>query len=154
MKILQELTGGPTHNTDLLFPDTELNTILFSHCGAGSLTLASSPESIQLGPVRLAESGVCALFPARPGMVTLVNLVGRKGTIRMSVITGVAIECGMEFPGNPLKVRFERSVLDLCREIAEEGIGHHWIGGYGDVSRELEIFCELQGIRFIGIKAS
>ncbi|NJD04210.1 MAG: hypothetical protein FIA99_16825 [Ruminiclostridium sp.] len=149
MKILYELTGQPIHNTDLLYPDPVLNTILFSHCGSGGFSIASKKADIHLGPVRLADSGVCALFPAKPGKVTLINLVGRKGTLRMSVIVGEAEECGMEFPGNPLKVKFERDVNEINKQIANEGIGHHWMGGYGDISRELEYFCRLNGIRLI-----
>lgn len=149
MKILYELTGRPVHNTDLLYPDKALNTILFSHCGSGGFSIASGREEIVLGPVRLANTGVAALFPARPGRVTLMNLVGRKGTYRMSVITGEAVECGMEFPGNPLKVRFEKGLEEINRQIAEEGIGHHWMAGYGDVSREIEYFCSLNRIRLI-----
>lgn len=149
MKILYELSGMPTHNTDLLYPDRELNTILFSHCGSGGFSIASSDKDIQFGPVRLADTGVCSLFPAKPGKVTLVNLVGRKGTFRMSVITGEALQCGMEFPGNPLKVKFDKDVDDINRQIALEGAGHHWIGGYGDLSKELEYFCKLNRIRLI-----
>lgn len=147
MKILYELTGAPVHNTDLLFPDPASNTILFSHCGSGGFSIADKKENIHFGPVRLANTGVCSLFPAKPGKVTLINLVGRRGTYRMAVMVGEAVECGMEFPGNPLKVRFEKDVLTACRWIAEEGIGHHWIAGYGDVSEELEYFCRLNGIK-------
>lgn len=149
MKILYELTGQPVHNTDLLYPDTGLNTILFSHCGSGGFSIAKTKEEIHLGPVRLADSGVCTLFPAKPGKVTLINLVGRKGTLRMSVILGNAVECGMEFPGNPLKVYFDKPVLEINRQIAAEGIGHHWMGGYGDVTKEIEHFCSINEIRLI-----
>ena len=149
MKLLYELTGKPIHNTDLLYPDNALNTILFSHCGSGGFSIASSREDIHLGPVRLADSGVCAMFPAKTGKVTLANLVGRKGTLRLSSLVGEAIGCEMEFPGNPLKVIFNTNVNEINRRIAIEGIGHHWMGGYGDVTQELEYFCRLKDIRFI-----
>jgi L-fucose isomerase-like protein len=151
MKILFDITGMPVHNTDLLYPDQGLNTILFSHCGSSGFSTAGKKEEICLAPVRLCDTGVCALFPAKKGKVTLVNLVGRSGTYRMSVMTGEAIECGMEFPGNPFKVKFDNDVNEINRKIASEGIGHHWIGCYGDVSGELEIFCDLKGIRYIGL---
>ncbi|MDR3551970.1 MAG: hypothetical protein P4L75_02495 [Clostridia bacterium] len=149
MKILRELTGKPIHNTDLLYPDEELNTILFSHCGSGGFSIAADAQSIHLAPVRLAESGVCARFPAKTGAVTLANLVGRRGTMRMSVGSGESVACGMEFPGNPLKIQFAAKVGELNRRIAYEGIGHHWMCGYGDVTRELEHFCRLCGIKLI-----
>jgi len=151
MKILYNLTGEPIHNTDLLYPDPITQTILFSHCGSGGFSIANDPAQIQLSPVRLLNQGVCALFPARVGVVTLVNLVGRRGTFRMSAITGEAIKCGMEFPGNPLKVRFQRSLEDLNEEIASKGIGHHWMAGYGDVRKELEYFCSLNKIQYYSL---
>ncbi len=149
MKLLSELTGGPVHNTDLLYPDPDGDTILFSHCGSGAFSLAAAKEDVQLAPVRLAGCGVCTLFPARPGTVTLINLVGRRGTLRLSAIVGEAVTCGMEFPGNPLKVHFQRSVTDIVQNIAEEGSGHHWMAGYGNVIQELEAFCSLAGVRMI-----
>jgi hypothetical protein len=81
--------------------------------------------------------------------VTLVNLVGRKGTYRMTILAGEAVPCGMEFPGNPLKVRFEAPVGELNRRIVEEGVGHHWMGGVGRVGRELDLFCKMAGIRTV-----
>ncbi|MCL1896593.1 MAG: hypothetical protein FWG03_08605 [Clostridiales bacterium] len=151
MKMLYELTGGPIHNTDILYADTDDNTMLFSHCGSGGFSLAASREEIDLGPVRLADSGVCALFTAKPGACTLANLVGRGGTMRLSVMTGQAVQTGMDFPGNPLRVRFEKDVLQINEEIAGLGVGHHWMAGYGDVSGDLEWFCELKGIPCIRI---
>lgn len=151
MKILFNLTGKPVHNTDFLYPDPISQTVLFSHCGSGGFSIANDPAQIELSPVRLLNQGVCALFPARIGVVTLVNLVGRRGTFRMSALTGEAIECGMEFPGNPLKVRFQRSLEDLNEEIATQGIGHHWMAGYGDFRKELEYFCSLNKIQYYSL---
>jgi len=151
MKLLYELTGAPIHNTDLLYPDPTAGTVLFSHCGSGGFSLARSSGCVQLAPVRLAETGVCVRFPARPGPVTLVNLVGRRGTMRLTVLYGEAVETGMEFPGNPLKVRFDQDFAVINRRILEEGIGHHWMAGYGDVRAELALFCRLTGIRHIAL---
>ena len=69
----------------------------------------------------------------------------------MSVMVGEAVPTGMDFPGNPLKVRFEKDVLSINEEIAELGVGHHWMAGYGDVSFALETFCAMKDIRYIRI---
>ncbi|NLN80995.1 MAG: hypothetical protein GX136_00370 [Clostridiales bacterium] len=151
MKILYELSNIPTHNTDLLYPDYKANTILFSHCGSGAFSIASNKKDIHFAPVRLADTGVCSLFPAKAGKVTLINIVGRRGTFKMTSVVGEAIECGMEFPGNPLKVKFKKDVYEINRLIADEGVGHHWIAGYGDMEKELEYFCKLNRIRFLKI---
>lgn len=148
MKIIYELTGNPVHNTDILYPDIAENTMLYAHCGSGGFSLSATMDEINLAPVRLANSGVCTLFTSKPGIVTLANLVGRGGTMRMSVMTGEAVPTTMEFPGNPLKVRFEKDVLKINREIAQRGIGHHWMAGYGDISNELEMFCSINKIQY------
>jgi L-fucose isomerase-like protein len=151
MKILYELTSQPINNGDTLYPDAKTNTLLFSHCGSTGFSAAASKDEIHLAPVRLANHGVCCLFTAKPGKVTLANLVGRGGTMRLSVLLGDAVPTTMEFPGNPLKVRFEKPVLDIHREICDRGIGHHWMAGYGDVTRELEHFCKMTGLTYISL---
>ena len=148
MKMLYELTGQPIHNTDILHAYTDDNSLLFSHCGSGGFSLAATKEEIDLAPVRLADSGVCALFTAKTGMVTLANLVGTGENLRMCVMTGQAVPANMDFPGNPLKVKMDMDVLEINKRIAKNGIGHHWMAGYGDVSSELEAFCEINDIKF------
>ena len=134
-----------------MYTEEKDNAMVFSHCGSGGFSIASEEKAIHLGPVRLMDDGVCSLFPAKPGKVTLVNLVGRRGTYRMSVMVGDAMECGMIFPGNPLMVKFETEIDVINERISDEGIGHHWMVGYGDVSKELANFCEIRKIKFMQI---
>jgi len=141
MAILNMLTGKPVHNTDLLGPVG--GAIVFSHCGSGGFSLARSRRGITLAPVRLKEKGVCALFPARKGDVTLINIVGRRGTYRIGILEGKALETGMVFPGNPVRVKFLRPPTEVIQWIADCGLGHHWMIGYGDVGEELRHFSRL-----------
>lgn len=145
MKILYELSGKPVNNTDLLYLDEKANTILFAHCGSSGFSIAEG--DIELAPVRLAESGVCSRFLMKSGTVTAVNICGHGDQFRMAIMTGEAIPCGMEFPGNPVKIKFDKSVEDINEEIMENGIGHHWMVGYGDYVEELKSFCKIKGIR-------
>ena len=145
MKILYELSGKPVNNTDLLYLDEKKNTILFAHCGSSGFSIAGS--EIELAPVRLAESGVCSRFIPKTGTVTAVNICGHGEKFRMAVMVGEAIPCGMEFPGNPTVIRFERDVNEINAEIMKNGIGHHWMVGYGDFREELKRFCAIQGIK-------
>ncbi len=148
MLMLYWLSGEPVHNTDLLTHFPEDNTILLSHCGSGSFGIADGQENIHLAPVRLAHKGLCVLFPGRPGPVTLLNLVGREGTYRMTAISGEAIRTGMDFAGNPVRVRCQVDAVYLMYRLAEIGAGHHWMICYGDVTRELEHFAGLVGVPF------
>jgi len=151
MVILYSLTGVPLHNTDLLAIYPEDNTIVFSHCGSGAFSLAESKEKVSLSPVRLANRGVSVLFPAKPGKVTLVNLVGRKDTYRMCIIEGEAVKTEMVFAGNPVRVKFPIPVNKFLEIVAENGFGHHWMIGYGEVKEELKDFCKLVGLRYVSI---
>lgn len=146
--ILYWLSSTPVHNADLLTHFEEDNSILLSHCGSGSFDIADNPENICLAPVRLANKGVCVLFPGRSGKVTLLNLVGCEGTYRMTAISGEAVKTGMDFAGNPMRVVCETDVVYLMHRLAEIGAGHHWMICYGDVKRELEHLAVLLEVPF------
>lgn len=146
--ILFWLSDGPIHNTDLLTHYSVDNSILLSHCGSGSVSLADDRGNIHLAPVRLAHRGLCVLFPGRPGRVTLLNLIGREGTYRMTAFTGEAVKTDMAFAGNPVRVVCPVDVIELMYRLAEIGAGHHWMICYGDVMPELELFAKLAGVAF------
>lgn len=146
MKLLYELSEKPINNTDLLYLDEAKNTILFSHCGSSGFSIAEG--EIELAPVRLAETGVCTRFLMKTGKVTVVNICGHGEQLRMAVMVGDAIPCGMEFPGNPMVVHFDKDVEQINEEIMANGIGHHWMIGYGDYSAELKTFCRIQKIPY------
>ena len=44
--------------------------------------------------------GVCALFPAKPGPVTLLNLLPASGGYQIALLEGEAQPSEMVFPGN------------------------------------------------------
>ena len=149
MQMVYELSGRPVNNTDLLYLDEKKNTILFAHCGSSGFSIAGG--EIELAPVRLAETGVCCKFVMAAGKVTAVNICGHGDTFRLSYMVGDAIPCGMEFPGNPVVIKFDKSVDKINEEIMANGIGHHWMVAYGDFSEELKRFCKIRNIRCYGI---
>ncbi len=142
--ILTLLTGEPTHNTDWLEP-LEDGTVVFTHCGSGSFSLAEKQEDITLAPVRLMDRGVCALFPARPGPVTLLSLMPRSPGYQVAILEGEAVSTTMVFRGNPLRVRFPHPTAKIIEWIHEEGIGHHWMAGYGHVGGRVREWARLCG---------
>ncbi|MFB3923266.1 MAG: hypothetical protein ACE145_16210 [Terriglobia bacterium] len=145
MLILTRITGQPVHNTDFLDPIPAENAIVFTHCGSGGFSLAAKPSSINLGPVRLMNRGLCCLFPARPGSVTLINIVPTLGGYRIAGLYGEAVETDMVFPGNPLRVRFATDFEQIISWVAHEGLGHHWMAGYGDSRRTIADLAEMTG---------
>lgn len=142
--LLQLLTGGPTHNTDWLDP-VDANSVVFTHCGSGSFSLAEKPNQVRLASVRLMGQGVCALFTARPGPVTLVNLTALGDGYQCGLLEGQGLPTEMVFPGNPLRVKFQQDVPSLIDWIHDTGLGHHWMIGYGHVGREIREWARMAG---------
>lgn len=152
--LLTWLTGEATHNTDWLDPLPD-GSVVFTHCGSGSYRLAERRGDITLAPVRLANRGVCSLFPAKPGPVTLVSLIPDAaqrelrppgaGGYQVAVLEGEALSTAMVFPGNPLRVSFAQPVGEIIRWIFEQGIGHHWAAGYGHVAGEVRAWARIAG---------
>ena len=155
MLILSLLTGRPTHNTDWLDPMPD-GSVVFTHCGSGSYSLAERQEDITLAHVRLANRGVCSLFPARPGEVTLVSLVPQGAGYQLAILEGEAVSTEMVFPGNPLRVKFPQPTGEIIEWIHEEGIGHHWMAGYGRVEPELRDLARIVGpaLRYVSMKVA
>lgn len=147
MFLLQSFSNQPAHFGEILEVDKKENSIVTSHCGCCPLSLAANNSQIEITPVRLFERGACVRFPAKGGPVTFVNLVGRRGTYRMCAIEGEAVETGMVFEGNPVKVKFDIPINNFLDVIHEKGFGHHWIMGYAHVAGELKHFCRISGIR-------
>ncbi|MHB1376957.1 MAG: hypothetical protein ACYCXB_05965 [Candidatus Humimicrobiaceae bacterium] len=148
MLMLDYLTGIPVHNTDLLDPDSE-NSIIFSHCGSGDFSISKGINEIELCPVRLQQCGVCVKFLPKLGEVTLLNIVGRRDTYRISALDAYSQETGMVFPGNPLSARFNISVGKFLDIVSKNSVGHHWMIGYGNVLEELKIFADLIDVKFV-----
>jgi L-fucose isomerase-like protein len=142
--MLHLLTGEPAHNTDWLNPLDD-GTVILTHCGSGSLSLAERREDITLADVRLMGQGVCALFPAKPGPVTLLSLIAIPGGYQVALLGGEAVSTEMVFPGNPVRVRFPQPTADLIDWVHAEGIGHHWMIGYGHVAQEIRAWAGLAG---------
>jgi L-fucose isomerase-like protein len=145
MLMLTRLAGQPVHNTDLLDPIPAENAIVFSHCGSGGFSLAASASQVILGPVRLMNRGLCCLFPARAGPVTLLNVVPSLTGYRLATLHGEAVETDMVFPGNPLRVRLASDYRRFLSWIAEEGLGHHWMAAYGDLRQPLGNLAAMTG---------
>ncbi len=145
MLILTGVTGQPVHNTDFLDPIPAENAIVFTHCGSGGFSLAADPSLINLGPVRLMDRGLCCMFPARPGPVTLINIVPTLSGYRIAALYGEATETDMVFPGNPLRVRFTEKYDQIISWVAREGLGHHWMAAYGDSRQTIADLAEMTG---------
>ena len=146
MYLLSQLSEAPVHFGEMLALDFEQNSIVTSHCGCGSPSLADE-GGFDLCPVRLANDGVCIRYTARPGPVTFVNLTGRKGNYRMCAFEGQAAPTGMVFEGTPLKLVTRTPFAKIWQSVTAGGFGHHWMTAYTHAAAELSEFCRLVGMQ-------
>lgn len=146
MLILSQLSNEPVHFGEMLAVYAEENALVTSHCGCGSPSLADA-KGYTLTPVRLANSGVCIRYAAKPGAVTFVNLVGRKGNYRLCAIEGEAVPTGMVFEGNPLKFVLKSPFHQVWSYVEQYGFGHHWMTAYVQAVPVLIEFTRLVGMR-------
>jgi L-fucose isomerase-like protein len=144
--LLSQLSDAPVHFGEMLALDFEDSSIVTSHCGCGSPSLADD-DGFVLCPVRLANDGVCIRYTARPGPVTFVNLTGRKGNYRMCAFEGEAVPTGMVFEGTPLKFVTRTSLEEIWSAVTAGGFGHHWMTAYTHAAAELSEFCRLTGVQ-------
>ena len=146
--ILTLLSGLPTMNGDFLEP-LDKDSIVFTHCGSSSLCLAEEKADASLNSVRLMGHGVCVLFPAKPGKVTLLNLTPVENAYQCAMLTGETVGTEMVFPGNPARVKFDRPVKEVIDWTFQEGMGHHWMIAYGDYTEEIRVWAQLVRKNFI-----
>jgi L-fucose isomerase-like protein len=147
MRLLFLLAGRAPINGDFMRLFPEKNQIMFSHCGAGSFSMARSPAHITLHASEETRDGIGVFFPAdQPGTATAVNLMGSRAGYRLTLLCGEVETTDMVYEGNPMRIRFRTPVADILRGVVEAGAGHHWSISYGDWSREFEEMCRFLGV--------
>jgi L-fucose isomerase-like protein len=149
LRLLYVLSGRSAINGDFfrLYPDK--NQIMFSHCGAGSFSLASSRKDVHIHSSIETHDGMGVFFPVeKPGKVTAVNLIGSRAGYRLAVMIGEVAEADKSYEGNPMNVQFEKPVGDILQDAVHCGAGHHWSITYGNYWEEFELLARFLGIEF------
>ncbi|MHB1345858.1 MAG: hypothetical protein ACYCXK_00035 [Candidatus Humimicrobiaceae bacterium] len=154
MYIQQSITGAPGLNSDLIIEDKIKNSILFSHCGCGPFSCATSKKDISLKTHYEVKTGLGVYYPVKQGgnKTTAVNLVGREGSYRLCALSGVSLPTEeLIYNGNPIEIKYQTNVTDLINTIGNEGFGHHWVVSYGSNKEIFKDFCRLVKIKDIYI---
>jgi L-arabinose isomerase len=85
-------------------------------------------------------------FTSKPGPITYVNLVGRKGNYRLCALQGEALPTEMVFEGNPMKIALYAPLKEIWEVVDRFGFGHHWMAAYGHHVSVIAELCKLIGI--------
>jgi L-arabinose isomerase len=91
------------------------------------------------------QQGCCALFTSKPGPVTLLSIIPFNGGYQVAMLEGQAVSTEMVFPGNPLRVKFNCPTEQIIDWIHDEGIGHHWMAGYGWYANNMRQLAKMFG---------
>lgn len=149
MRLLSVLSGRAAINGDFLRMYLDENAIMFSHCGAGSFSLARSQADITLMESIETHDGLAVFFPAdQPGTVTALNLMGSRAGYRLAAMVGEVAPTDMSYVGTPMRLRFSKPVKEILQAAVRCGAGHHWSLGYGDFTRELKLLCEWLNVEY------
>ena len=153
MAIGQMLTGQATFHTDILLANLEENSAMWHHCGNLPTTLSDRPDPLRLRPIP-EHIGPGAYGPTvqavmKPGPVTGINLVGRRGNMRIAALQGEAVPYELEVPGSAAKVVYPYSLAEALEQLGEAGYGHHFALAQGHIALELEEYCKLLGIQYM-----
>ncbi|MCL5998467.1 MAG: hypothetical protein M1546_20795 [Chloroflexi bacterium] len=149
MRLLYVMSGRAPINGDFLRMYLDANTIMFSHCGAGSFSMARNSSEIVLMESIETHDGLAVFFPAdQPGTVTALNLMGSRAGYRLAAMVGEVAPTDMSYMGTPMRLRFSKPVKDILQGAVQCGAGHHWSLGYGDFSRELGLLCDWLGVQY------
>ena len=152
MAAMQLLSGEPTFHSDFIRINFEDNSGILHHCGNLPRRLAARPEKLGLLPIpeHIGPGAygpvIQATMKATP--VTLTNLVGRRGTLRVAAMEGEAVPYELEFPGSAAKVVFPFNLGSALEEWGNAGFGHHYAVVVGHVAREVSEWCKLVNVPF------
>ena len=152
MAAMQLLSGEPTFHSDFIRIDLEENSGILHHCGNLPRRLAAEPDKLGLLPIpeHIGPGAygpvIQATMKATP--VTLTNLVGRRGTLRVAAMEGESVPYRLEFPGSAAKVVFPFDLGHALEEWGNAGFGHHYAVVVGHVAREVAEWCKLLGVPF------
>lgn len=151
MIIGENLSGNKTFFCDLIRFDEKENTGVVWHCGAAAPSLCKKGCKPKLCHHSIMDGGgvkgVTCEFPLKSGPVTLMRLSEeRDGGYRLFVATGEAVETEQLLKGNPLSIKFDQDMKEMIGSIIEDGIEHHYVMVYGDITDELKLFAKLLDI--------
>lgn len=140
MRIQESMTKAPAWCVDFVQMNREDDTAVLWHCG--NAPLAYLPNGEKAG---VNEDGTLN-FTCRAGPVTLCKLHQGKNGFRMLIAGGEAMLQDAGFTGTTMKLTFAAGAPTVLATVMDNGFEHHFCVCYGDIVREMKLFCKLTGI--------
>lgn len=149
--VLQELSGAPTFQVDLVDVDRVDGTSVVWHCGQAPISMAD-PESVPRATVHTnRRKPLLYEFALKPGRVTFARFSQSEGRIRLMIAGGEMQKRPKAFTGTSGVVVYDAPVDRLEAIIMGAGLEHHSCLVYGDYRGELRAIAERLSIDVIEI---
>jgi len=148
----QMLSGAPTFHVDIIKADLARGEAILHHCGNLPRKLAEQERvALKAIPEHIGPGAYGPTLQATmaPGPITIANLVGRRGTMRLCAMEAEAVPYQLEFPGSAAKAVFPYDLTEALEAIGNAGFGHHFVVLRGHRARELGEWCALTGVDFL-----
>jgi len=147
--VQHQLTGKSPFITDLIDLDETENTLTFWHCGNAAPSLHDPADGVTMCNHPLAGQGTAFWCALKPGPVTAARFTNLNGEYRLFLLKGEAVPTTRRTRGSMVNVKVETPVLEVLRNIAENGMSHHYSLVWEDAAREMESLAKLLGIPVI-----
>lgn len=144
MFIASELTKGAVYFGDPVAIDESCDGIVFWHCGAGASCLSRKKEGARIGVHPNRKIGPTMEFGLKEGDVTVIRLGKDKNNgFRLFTLKGKALDQPQKFFGTSVVVRPEGgNSSEQIKEFVKDGWEPHFVVAYGDITKELKLFCD------------
>ena len=142
MLSLHALTNGSTPWTaDFVNMIKENDSILFWHCGNASYNLSDEKPEIEVVYEGLAQTAAL-----RPGVATVLRLNHFEGSFQVFAGLGEVIQSKPLLKGSNMYLKMRRGNMEFVEDMLREGVPHHCVLVYGDVTKQLQEFANLKNL--------
>ena len=152
MCLLHLMTGDVASFVEWAMYDVPHNAMLVAHHGSGTPSLAKSRTDVSITPTGekwgFKGTGASFRYMGKPGRVTLASLINDKTGWKMLITGGEALDVPCRpYYGQQFMVKVDKPVEEYVEALCREGVTHHAILMYGDLTKKLQQAANLLDIR-------
>ena len=134
--------------------DVKENAMLLVHHGAGSPTLARDQKDVQITPTGekwgFKGKGASFRYMGKPGRVTMASFINDADGWKMLITGGEALDVPCRpYYGQQFMVKVATPVQEYLRSLCLEGVTHHCILAYGDLTSKLQQAAALMDVKVV-----
>lgn len=151
MYIVSKLTNKATFFGDPVSLDEGESSITFWHCGMAACTLARKDTGAEVGVHPNRKIGPTMEFGCEPAENATIFRIGRteEGKFRLFIAGGSIMDKPKQFYGASIVVKTENPSREIVEKAIQDGWEPHYVVGYGDITKELEILGRMLDIEVV-----